>query len=90
MIIVVQSDAFNRSALRTVVCVPLTNNVRWAESPGNVLLPARSTRLDRDSVAMVAQAWHSIAACWWNASGDCRRQSWSWSWPGIDIVLGRD
>ncbi len=35
-VIVVQSDSFNRSSLRTVVAVPLTSNLRWSTAPGNV------------------------------------------------------
>jgi hypothetical protein len=35
---IVQGDAFNRSRIATVVCVPLTSNLRWADAPGNVLL----------------------------------------------------
>jgi mRNA interferase MazF len=53
--VVVQGDSFNRSRIATVVCVPLTSNLRWAEAPGNVLLPARATRLSKDSVANVSQ-----------------------------------
>ena len=54
-VVVVQGDSFNRSRIATVVCVPLTSNLRWAEAPGNVLLPARATRLSKDSVANVSQ-----------------------------------
>ena len=54
-VVVVQSDAFNRSQIATIVCVPLTSNVRCADAPGNVLLPAKSTGLDKDSVANVSQ-----------------------------------
>ena len=54
-VVIVQGDAFNRSALRTVVCVPLTSNLDWAPAPGNVRLGSRSTRLPRDSVANVSQ-----------------------------------
>lgn len=54
-VVVVQGDAFNRSRIATVVCVPLTSNLRWAEAPGNVLLSARTTRLPKDSVANVSQ-----------------------------------
>ncbi len=42
-VIVVQGDALNRSRLATVVCVPLTSNLKWADAPGNVLLRARTT-----------------------------------------------
>jgi len=51
----VQSDAFNRSRLRTVIAVVLMTNVRLVEAPGNVLLPAKATGLPKDSVANVSQ-----------------------------------
>ena len=54
-VVVVQGNSFNRSRIATVVCVPLTSNLRWAEAPGNVLLPARATRLAKNSVANVSQ-----------------------------------
>lgn len=54
-VVVVQGDSFNRSRISTVVCVPLTSNLRWAEAPGNVLLEAAVTGLPRDSVANVSQ-----------------------------------
>src|SRR5438309_8723107 len=54
-VLIVQGDALNRSRVATVVCVPLTSNLRWADAPGNVLLPARSTGLPKDSVANVSQ-----------------------------------
>lgn len=54
-VVVVQSNAFNRSAINTIVCVPLTSNVRWASAPGNVLLTAKATGLAKDSVANVSQ-----------------------------------
>ena len=49
-VVVVQGDALNRSQIATVVCVPMTSNLRWADAPGNVRLecgastkPSRST-----------------------------------------------
>src|ERR1039457_1197913 len=53
-VVVVQGEALNRSRVATVVCVPLTTNLRWAEAPGNVALPARLTHLPSDSVANVS------------------------------------
>lgn len=52
---VVQGDAFNRSRLATVVCVPLSTNLRWADLPGNTLLTADLTALPKDSVANASQ-----------------------------------
>jgi mRNA interferase MazF len=54
-LLIVQSDAFNRSRLRTVVAVVLTSNVRLLAAPGNVLIPAKVAGLPRDSVANVSQ-----------------------------------
>jgi mRNA interferase MazF len=51
----VQSDAFNRSRLRTVVGVVLTSNLRLVEAPGNVLVPGKISGLAKDSVANVSQ-----------------------------------
>lgn len=54
-VVIVQSDAFNRSRLRTVIAVVLMTNLRLVEAPGNVLLPAKVTGLPKDSVANVSQ-----------------------------------
>ena len=54
-ILIVQSDSFNRSRLRTVLAVVLTSNLRLVDAPGNVLVPANASRLPRDSVANVSQ-----------------------------------
>lgn len=54
-VVIVQSDAFNRSRLRTVIAVVVMTNVRLVEAPGNVLLPAKATGLPKDSVANVSQ-----------------------------------
>ena len=54
-VLVIQSDAFNRSRIRTVLCVVLTSNTRLLDAPGNALLPASATGLPKDSVANVTQ-----------------------------------
>lgn len=54
-VLVVQSDAFNRSRIRTVIGVVLTSNLRLVEAPGNVLVPAKVSGLPKDSVANVSQ-----------------------------------
>ena len=53
--VVVQADPFNQSRIPTVLVVPLANNVRLLDSPGNVLIAAKSSGLGRDTVANVAQ-----------------------------------
>ena len=54
-VLIVPDDAFNRSRLRTVSAVVLTSNLRLVEAPGNVLIPAKSAGLPKDSVANVSQ-----------------------------------
>lgn len=54
-LLIVQADAFNRSRIRTVVAVVVTSNLRLLDAPGNVLLPAKTSGLPKDSVANVSQ-----------------------------------
>jgi len=54
-VLVLQTDDFNRSRIRTVVVVVLTSNLTLADAPGNVLLTARETGLPKESVVNVAQ-----------------------------------
>lgn len=54
-VLILQSEPFNRSRLRTVVGIILSSNTRLLDAPGNVLLPAKDSGLPRDSVANVAQ-----------------------------------
>jgi mRNA interferase MazF len=54
-IVLVQSDAFTRSRIRTVLAVVVTSNQRLARAPGNVVLPAQVSGLPLDSVANVSQ-----------------------------------
>ena len=54
-VVIIQSDSFNRSRLRTIIAVVLTSNIRLAEAPGNLLIPASESGLPRDSVANVSQ-----------------------------------
>jgi mRNA interferase MazF len=51
----VQADAFNRSRIQTAVVAAISTNVNLAVAPGNVLVPARSAGLPRDSVVNVSQ-----------------------------------
>jgi mRNA interferase MazF len=88
-VVVVQGDAFNRSALPTAVCVPLTSNLRWAEAPGNVLLTARSTGLPRDSVANVSQVVTLDRSVLTERVGRLSRPKLDVVLVGLDVVLGR-
>lgn len=54
-VLIIQSNAFNISRIRTIIAVVLTSNLRLAEAPGNVLIPASDAGLPKDSVANVSQ-----------------------------------
>ena len=54
-VLIVQSNDFNKSRIKTVVVAMLTSNLRLKAAPGNVLLAKRSTKLPKDSVANVSQ-----------------------------------
>lgn len=52
-VLVVSSDRFNISRIRTLTVAVVTSNTRLAQAPGNVLLAAETSGLDRDSVVNV-------------------------------------
>lgn len=54
-VLVIQSNDFNESRIRTVVVVAITSNLRLASAPGNVLCRKRQTGLPCDSVINVSQ-----------------------------------
>jgi mRNA interferase MazF len=54
-VVVIQSDAFNRSRIGTVVVAAITSNLGLAGAPGNVRLSRRESKLPRESVVNVSQ-----------------------------------
>ncbi len=88
-VIVVQGDALNRSRIATLVCVPHTSNLKWAEAPGNVLLTARATSLRKDSVANVSQIVALEKALLTERVGKLSTARVELLLSGIDVVLGR-
>ena len=88
-VIIVQGDAFNASAIRTIVCVALTSTLRWADAPGNVRLTARATGLPKDSVANVSQLMTLDRDALIDRVGRISASQLERVLGGIDIVLGR-
>jgi mRNA interferase MazF len=88
-VVVVQCDAFNRSRIATVLCVPLTSNLKWADAPGNVLLRAAATGLDRDSVANVSLTVAVDKTQLVERAGKIFLRQLELVLAGIDVVLGR-
>lgn len=88
-VVVVQGDAFNRSRIETVVCVPLTSTVRWADAPGNVLLETRMTGLPKASVANVSQIITLNRDWLTERTGKLSRAKLGLVLSGIDVALDR-
>lgn len=88
-VVVIQSDALNHSRIGTVVCIPLTSNLKWADAPGNVRLGAAATGLDRDSVANVSLITAIDKDQLTDRAGALTRRQLDLILAGVDIVLGR-
>ena len=54
-VVVVQSDAFNLSAIQTVIVAVITSNTRLAAAPGNLTLTPEESGLPRESVVNTSQ-----------------------------------
>ena len=54
-LLVVQSNEFNESAIRTSICAAITSNMRLADAPGNVRVTRSGSGLPHDSVVNVSQ-----------------------------------
>jgi mRNA interferase MazF len=88
-VVVVQGDALNRSRLATVVCVPLTSNLKWGDAPGNTVLTARVAGLAKDSVANASQIVTLDKAVLTQRVGRLPRAKLDLILAGIDVVLGK-
>lgn len=85
----VQGDALNRSRINTVICVPLTSNLKWANAPGNLALPASLTGLPKESVANVSQIVTLDKDLLTERVGKLPRAKLEVVLSGFDVVLGR-
>jgi len=88
-VVVVQGDALNRSQIATVVCVPLTSNLKWALAPGNVQISPRLSGLPNDSVANVSQIVSVDRNFLTERAGKLSAAKLGLVLSGIDTVLGR-
>jgi mRNA interferase MazF len=88
-VIVVQGDPLNRSRIATVVVVPLTSNLQWADAPGNVLLSSDLTGLSKDSVANVSQILAVDKSTLTERVSKLPQGKLDLVYSGIDIVLDR-
>ncbi len=54
-VLIIQDDAFNKSAIKTIIVIPLTTNMMLESAPGNVLLNKEESGLSKDSVIVISQ-----------------------------------
>jgi mRNA interferase MazF len=88
-VLVAQCDALNQSQIGTVVCVPLTSNLKWAAAPGNIALSAKATGLPKNSVANASQVVALDKPLLTRRTGKLTRKQLDTVLAGIDVVLGR-
>jgi mRNA interferase MazF len=88
-VVVVQGNAINDSRISTVICIPLTSNLKWATAPGNLSVPASMTGLDRDSVAHVSLIVALDRSQLTERVGQLDRPLLERVLSGLDVVLGR-
>ena len=87
-VLIVQTDAFNRSRLHTVIAVVLSTNLRLVDAPGNVLIPAKASGLRKDSVANVSQVITIDREFLIELAGRVRGQFLKDVESGLRLVLG--
>lgn len=88
-VLIAQGDAFNRSKIATVLCVPLTSNMKWADAPGNVKLLKSSTGLKKDSVANISLILTLNKDELVSRVGKISERQLERIFSGIDILLAR-
>jgi mRNA interferase MazF len=87
-VLVVQDDAFNESRIKTIVVLPLTTNLRLLDAPGNVLVNSRESKLDEDSVIIVAQFYALDRQKFIERISKVKRETMEKVENGMMLVLG--
>lgn len=87
-VLIIQSDAFNRSRLHTVIAVVLSTNLRLVDAPGNVLIPAKASGLRKHSVANVSQVITIDCELLIELAGRVRGQLLKDVENGLRLILG--
>ena len=88
-VVIVQSDAINISRLTTYLCVPLTGNLNRQIAPWNMLLTAKGTGLDKDSVAQTGLLFAVDQSQLLERSGRISGRQFGQLMARLDIALGR-
>ena len=88
-VIIVQGGLLNSSRISTVICIPLTSNLDWEAIPTCLRLPAKSTGLDRDSVAQASQIMTADKGQLIEPVGRISERQLGHLMERLDIALGR-
>jgi mRNA interferase MazF len=86
-VLVIQANSFNRSRIQTVIVAVISSNLRLADAPGNVLVPAHASGLARDSVVNVSQLITLDRSFLTEAIGRISEQLMSEVVAGLRLVL---
>ncbi len=54
-ILIIQSNDFNKSKIKTTIAVTITSNLYLSSAPGNILLTTKKSKLPKKSVINVSQ-----------------------------------
>lgn len=55
--VILQSNTFNQTRIRTTICAILTSNLDLLEAPGNILVEKTISGLSKDSVLNISQIY---------------------------------
>ena len=86
--LVIQANAFNRSAIATVVVAAITSNLRLGDAPGNVPLPKGEVGLRKPSVVNVSQLFTLDRSLLRSRAGKVRTATLEAVSQGLGLVLG--
>jgi len=87
---IVQGDAFNRSAINTTIVAAITSNLRLADMPGNVRLRKGEAGLPRPSVVNASQLRTIDRARLIDRIGAVTDERLTEILRGVSLVLGLD
>jgi mRNA interferase MazF len=88
-VIVIQSNELTKSRSRTVLCVPLTTNLKWGAISYNLPISASATGLPADSVAMIGQILAVDKSFFIEHVGQISRRELERLFARLDVALGR-
>ncbi|HXV65100.1 MAG TPA: type II toxin-antitoxin system PemK/MazF family toxin [Vicinamibacteria bacterium] len=87
-VLVVQSNSFNASRIRTVIVAALTKNTALSEAPGNVLVGRRESGLRTESVVNVSAILSVDRSLFKERAGRLSSRAMARVDEGLRIALG--